>query len=47
MTNRLAIWLAGIIALMLLADGFVQHFAATLFVARKLADMIEWLAFWR
>ncbi|WP_204362765.1 hypothetical protein [Litorivita pollutaquae] len=47
MTNKIAIGLGlsilGLIALdHFLADGF-----NTLFLLRKLADLIEWLAFWR
>ncbi|WP_198586183.1 hypothetical protein [Roseovarius salinarum] len=47
MTNKLAIIL-GVIILILLAMDF-QYFGleGTLFLARKLMALIEWMAFWR
>ena len=46
MTNRLAI-----ILLVLICLGFALDLAAgwggTLYLLRRLADLIEWMAFWR
>ena len=47
MTNTLAISLGGIILLALGADAVLNDSAATLFLGRKLIDLIEYLAFWR
>lgn len=47
MTNTLAIGLGGIILAALGADLFLNDSAATLFLGRKLIDLIEYLAFWR
>ena len=47
MTDKLALWLAGLILVALALDWALTGFQATLFVARKFADLIEWVAFWR
>ena len=47
MTNRIALALGLLIVVLLALDRSYQDWAGTLFVARKFADMIEWLAFWR
>lgn len=47
MTNRIALALAALIAALLLADAAWLHSGAPLFLARKFADFVEWLAFWR
>ncbi len=47
MTNQIAIALGVIILIALGWDGFLNDWNATLFLGRKLADLIEWMAFWR
>jgi hypothetical protein len=47
MTNKLAIWLALIIAALLAVDYSRYDWANTVFLIRKLIDLIEWMAFWR
>ena len=47
MTNQIAITLGAIILIGLGLDWFFGDWAATLFLGRKLADLIEWMAFWR
>lgn len=47
MTNRIAIVLGLLIIGAVMLDGFLfgnEHFT---FLAKKMADLIEWLAFWR
>ncbi|WP_322866148.1 hypothetical protein U5922_008065 [Aquicoccus sp. G2-2] len=47
MTNKIAIWI-GIIVLGLLGlDFFMFDSAGTIYLLRKWADLVEWLAFWR
>ncbi len=47
MTDRIALFLGLMIVAALGWDYFFNDFAATFFVARKVVDLIEWLAFWR
>ncbi|OWU83875.1 glyceraldehyde-3-phosphate dehydrogenase [Oceanicola sp. 22II-s10i] len=47
MTNQLAIALGLLIALFLGLDAIVFGWSNTLFLAKKFADFVEWLAFWR
>lgn len=47
MTNQIAIAIGLIVALFLGTDAWLFDWANTLFLAKKFADMIEWLAFWR
>jgi hypothetical protein len=47
LTDRIAIVLAGVIALAVLADLSLNGGSALLFLARKSLDLIEFLAFWR
>lgn len=47
MTTRLAIVLGLVIVGALIYDGVAHDSAGTLFLIRKLADLIEWIAFWR
>lgn len=47
MTNRLALILGACILLGLGLDQYLADGANLLFLGRKLADLIEWLAFWR
>ncbi|WP_375173308.1 hypothetical protein [Pseudooceanicola sp.] len=47
MTNRIAIALAMIIVALLLVDWQWFDGANSLFLARKFAELLEWVAFWR
>ncbi|WP_333713424.1 hypothetical protein [Yoonia sp.] len=47
MTNKLAIWLALIVAALLAFDFYRYDWANTVFLFRKFIDLIEWMAFWR
>lgn len=47
MTNRIAIWIGVVIVILLLADALLRSGAETIFLGRKLVDVIDWLAFWR
>ncbi len=47
LTTRLALILAALIAAFFLLDQLVLHLGAPLFLARKIADLIDWVAFWR
>ncbi|EDM71369.1 hypothetical protein RAZWK3B_14149 [Roseobacter sp. AzwK-3b] len=47
MTDRIALFLGAIVAALLIADYAYFDWANTLFLARKMLLLIEWLAFWR
>ncbi|MGR3453143.1 hypothetical protein [Pseudooceanicola sp.] len=47
MTNQIAIAIGLLVAAFLAVDALVFGWANSLFLAKKFADMIEWLAFWR
>lgn len=47
MTNQIAAWLALLIAGFVAADLIWFEAEATLFLFRKLQDVIDYLAFWR
>ena len=47
MTNQIALGLGALILLGLGADYMFFGMENSLFLARKLVDMIEWMAFWR
>lgn len=47
MTNRIAIVLALLIGAALAADLGLNGGQGSLFLARRLAGLIEWAAFWR
>jgi hypothetical protein len=47
MTNQIAIGLGLLILGLLGLDFGLNDGHATLFLLKKLADLIEWLAFWR
>ena len=47
MTNQIAIILGLMILGLLGLDAFLFDGANILFLLRKMADMIEWMAFWR
>jgi hypothetical protein len=46
MTNRLALIL-GLLILGFVGADLLFDWGATLFLARRFADLLEWLAFWR
>ncbi|MDF1855471.1 hypothetical protein [Pseudooceanicola sp.] len=47
MTNQIAIALGLILAFLLGIDALVFGWSNTLFLAKKFADLVEWIAFWR
>ena len=47
MTNSIAVFLGLVIIGMIIGDVMVFDSANLLFLGKKLADLIEWLAFWR
>ncbi|SLN66087.1 hypothetical protein AQS8620_03072 [Aquimixticola soesokkakensis] len=47
MTDRIAIGLGILLILLLFLDGVFNHWAATLFMARRFTDVLWWVAFWR
>lgn len=47
MTNRIALALVVLVVGFVFVDAAWLHLDAPLFLARKFADLVEWLAFWR
>lgn len=47
MTNQIAITLAAAILALLIADWQMADLSNSLFLARKFAELLEWVAFWR
>ena len=47
MTNPIAVVLGLIVIGMIIGDVIVFDAANLLFLGKKLADLIEWIAFWR
>ncbi|MEP2534194.1 hypothetical protein [Shimia sp.] len=47
MTNPIAVFLAVLIIVGLGADMLLNNGDATMLLARKFFDLIEWVAFWR
>ncbi len=47
MNTPIAIGLASLIILCALIDGFANDWGATLFLARKMLLLIDWVEFWR
>lgn len=47
MTNSIALTLGAIILGALAYDQFLNDGLALLFLAHKLTDLVEWMAFWR
>ena len=47
MTNPIAIFLGVVILGGIIADAVMYDGTSLLFLARKFADLLEWLAFWR
>ena len=47
MTNKIALFLGTIVALLLIADYALADWTNTLFLARKMLILIDSMAFWR
>ncbi|WP_428925510.1 hypothetical protein [Marinibacterium sp. SX1] len=47
MTNSLALFLAVVISVAIVLDLAVFGTDHTIFLGKKLYDLIEWMAFWR
>lgn len=47
MTNTLAIWFVIVIAAFLAVDAVIFDWTNSVFLGRKFADVLFWLAFWR
>jgi len=47
LTNRLAVILGLLVIGFFLLDHFVLGMGAPLFLARKVGELTDWLAFWR
>jgi hypothetical protein len=47
LTNSIAITLALIVIFAIAGDQYFQDGAGLLFLMKKFADMLEWMAFWR
>jgi len=47
MTNKLALIIGFIIIAVIVFDYVQYDLASTIFISRKLAALIEWMAFWR
>lgn len=47
MTNKIALWLLGLIIAFFVLDHYVLGIGAGLFLLREFADLIEYVAFWR
>lgn len=46
LTNRLAVWIGLILLASIIADFALNGGAASIFLARKFLDLIEWVDFW-
>ncbi|QPZ90752.1 hypothetical protein [Thioclava electrotropha] len=47
MTNRIALWLGALLILLILADVLADDGRILLFLAKKTADLVQYVAFWR
>ncbi|WP_341861055.1 hypothetical protein [Gymnodinialimonas sp. 57CJ19] len=47
MTNTLAIWIIIVIAAFLAVDAVMFDWSLSLFLGRKFASLLLWMAFWR
>jgi hypothetical protein len=47
MSNRLAALIGFLVLAAIIGDAMFYDNAGTLFLARKLADLVAWVAFWR
>lgn len=47
MTNRIALWLGALIVGLIAVDVMLFGSEYSVFVGKKMVDLIEWMAFWR
>ena len=47
MTDRIALWLAVILAALIAADLLLDDGQMLLFLGRKFIDLMDWVEFWR
>ncbi|MGB7243323.1 MAG: hypothetical protein WBC93_14695 [Sulfitobacter sp.] len=47
MTNRIALYLGAIIAIIVVLDLAIYGSEHVIFLGKKLYEFIEWIAFWR
>lgn len=47
MTNKIAIWLGLLLVLAVVADFLLFGGDNLLFLAKKLFELLDWVAFWR
>jgi hypothetical protein len=47
MNTPIAIGLAALVIICALVDGFANDWSASLFLARKTVDLLDYVAFWR
>jgi len=47
MTNKLALIIGILVVALFVTDDILYDRASTIFLLRKLAALIEWMAFWR
>lgn len=47
MTNRLSLILGALLISAIVADAVLFEWAYSVFLARKFADLLWWLSFWR
>ncbi|WP_375691266.1 hypothetical protein [Pseudooceanicola sp. LIPI14-2-Ac024] len=47
MTNQIALVIGLTLAALIGLDALLFDWANTLFLAKKFADLVEWMAFWR
>ncbi|SOC14145.1 hypothetical protein SAMN05877809_10780 [Rhodobacter sp. JA431] len=47
MTNQIAIGLAVLVVLFFGVDAMMLHGSASLFLAKEMMKLTEWMAFWR
>ncbi|WP_093470163.1 hypothetical protein [Thioclava marina] len=47
MTNRIALWLAGITVMLIFSDALFNEGRILLFLAKELLDLVQYIAFWR
>ncbi|NGM47254.1 glyceraldehyde-3-phosphate dehydrogenase [Rhodobacter sp. SGA-6-6] len=47
MTDRIAFWLAAVLAVLIGADFALTGGETLVFLARKFFDLMDWVAFWR
>jgi hypothetical protein len=47
MTDKIALWLAVVMIVLVLADILLNQGHALLFLGREIADLVQYVAFWR